>query len=92
MAMTKTDDFIARLHLIAGQDPEDGQKLALREAFARFEDDAQQSVRADDEGLRKEIINLRNALRAASVEPGLGHAGVLLDYARKLVADWLDGH
>lgn len=86
--MTKTEDFIATLHVIAAShDPLDRQKAAVREVLARFLRDAQQSL--GGERLRMWITSLEGELTRQALRPHADRFAVLRDHAHALVEDWL---
>jgi hypothetical protein len=91
--MSKTEDFIGLLHVIAaGEGPEDHQKLAIQQVLARFVSDLQQLlVRAteSEKSIRNSVSELGDALAAETKRAYPGRLGVLVDHASELVRDWL---
>ena len=84
--MTKTEEFINTLHVIAAAN---GHTATVDEVFERFLRELQESLGPDHSRIRKCVEDLQNALAAEAVPPRTGLFADLRDHARGLVADWL---
>jgi hypothetical protein len=91
--MSKTEDFIGLLHVIAaGEGPEDHQKHAIKQVFARFVSDLQQLLVRDTESeknIRNSVAELGDALAAETKRAYPGRLGVLVAHASEMVRDWV---
>jgi hypothetical protein len=88
--MSKTEEFIAPLHVIAaGDDPVDHQKDAVRKVLARFLREAREPVGSDQEPIRSWLEGVKLELDKQALQPRADRFADLRDHARTLVADWL---
>jgi len=93
MTMSKTEEFIASLHVIAaGDDPLDRQKDAVRKVLARFLGEARETLGSDQEPIRSWLEGVKLELDKQALQPRADRFTDLRDHARALVADWLREH
>src|SRR5262245_41725335 len=85
-SMTKTEEFISTLHLIAVAS---GNTAAVDEVFQRFLVELRQQFGPDRERVRRSVEDLQKALATETVPPPAGQFTALRDHARGLVAGWL---
>jgi hypothetical protein len=89
--VSKTEEFIASLHVIAaGDDPVDRQKDAVREVFARCLREANEAFGGNKELVRGWVESrLKLELMKEALPPRTDRFADLRDQARALVTDWL---
>lgn len=91
--MSRARDFIALASVIAaGDSPEQDKKTAIGKVFARYLDDASNSVLGEQDahaGVRRRVLDLHKELEQEVARPHPAAFGVVLQYALDLVADWL---
>jgi hypothetical protein len=89
-AATKTEEFIAMLHVIAvGEASEDRQKDAVRQVFTRHLNEAEQLLLGDLGKVRAWVTSLQSGLKAQADIPRSDSFVILRNHAQELVADWL---
>jgi len=84
--MTKADEFISTLHLIAAAS---SNTATVDGVFQRFLLELVQELGPDRQRIRRYVEDLQNTLSAETTPPPTGRFADLRNYARGLVAAWL---